>query len=54
VVAAFDLGEFLRVFGKGSKILLLKTWLLPLTLASLCKPPDPKAATPLKIQYFLS
>jgi hypothetical protein len=34
VVAAFALGEFHRVYGEGSKILLLEVCLLPLRLAS--------------------
>ena len=32
VVAAFDLGEFHWIFGRGSKILPPEAWLLPLTL----------------------
>ena len=34
VFAAFDLGEFHRVFGRGSKNLLLEACLLPLILVS--------------------
>jgi hypothetical protein len=34
MVAAFGLGEFLRVFSGGSKMLAYEAWLLPLDLAS--------------------
>ena len=38
VVAAFDLGEFHWIFGRGSKILPPEAWLLPLILVGFIGP----------------